>query len=108
MGIPMEYVQIFERFIAVPFGLLLTIYIGPVVLSGTLMIISSIRIRLSDSGGQMFRWSEISRCEDDGKHIALGGIRNNKKWEKRFIRSMVADDTEQLVQRVQYDIQRSN
>lgn len=108
IGIPMEYVQIFERFVGAPFGLLLTIYIGPVVLSGTLMIISSKGIRFSDSGGQMFRWSEISRCEDNGKHIVLGGIRNNRKWEKRFIRSMVAGNIEQLVQRINYDLQRSN
>ena len=108
IGIPMEYVQIFERFVGAPFGLLLTIYIGPVVLSGTLMIISSKGIRFSDSGGQMFRWSEISRCEDCGKHIVLGGIRNNKKWEKRFIRSMVAGNVEQLVQRINCDLQGSN
>jgi len=108
MGIPMEYVQIFERFVGAPLGLLLTIYIGPVLLSGTLMIISSTGIRFSDSGGQMFRWRETSRCEDNGKHIVLGGTRNNKKWEKRFIRSMVAGNIEQLVQRIQYDIQRSN
>lgn len=108
IGIPMNVVQIFERFVGAPFGLLLTIYIGPVVLSGTLMIISSNGIRFSDSGGQMFRWSEITRCDDNGKHIVIGGIRNNKKWEKRFIRSMVAGNIEQLVQRIKYDLQRSN
>lgn len=107
LGIPNEYWQIFERFIGAPFGLVATIYFGPVVLSGTLMIISSTGVRFSDSGGQMFRWREISRCEDNGRHIVLGGIRNNKKWEKRFIRSMVAGNIEQLVQRIQYDIQRS-
>lgn len=108
MGIPMEYVQIFERFVGAPIGFWMTIYMGPVVLSGTLMIISPTGIRFSDSGGQLFKWSEISRCEDDGKHIVLCGIRNDKKWKKRFIRSMVAGNIEQLVQRVQCDIQRSN
>lgn len=108
MGIPEKYWQIFQRFVGAPFGLWLTIHMGPVVLSGTLMIISSTGIRFSDSGGQMFRWREISWCEDNGKHIVLCGIRNDKKWEKRFIRSMVAGNIEQLVQRIQYDIQRSN
>lgn len=106
MGIPMEYVQVFERFVGAPFGLWITIYMGPIILSGTLMIISATGIRFSDSGGQMFGWREISRCEDNGKHIILGGIRDGKKWEKRFIRSMVAGNVEELVQRLQYGIQR--
>ena len=107
LGISNEYWQIFERFIGAPFGLWMTIDIGPIILSGTLMIISATGIRFSDSGGQMFRWQEISRCEVKGKLILLGGIRNGKKWEKRFIRSMVAGNVEELVQRAQYDIQRS-
>ncbi len=108
MGIPKEYVQIFERFVGAPFGLWITIYMGPIMLSGTLMIISAAGIRFSDSGGRMFKWREISRCEDSGKHIILGGIRDGKKWEKRFIRSMVACNVEELVQRLQYDIQREH
>lgn len=104
MGIPNEFWQIFERFIGAPFGLWMTIYIGPVVLSGTLMIISSTGIRFSDSGGKMFRWEEISQCEDNGQHIILRGIRNDKKWERRFIRSMVAGNVEELVLRIQATI----
>lgn len=108
MGIPMEYVQIFQRFVGAPFGLWITIYVGPIMLSGTLMIIGAAGIRFPDSGGQIFRWAEISRCDDNGAHIILGGIRNGKKWEKRFLRSMVAFDVNALVQYLQHNIHQGH
>jgi hypothetical protein len=108
MHIPMEYVQTFERFIGAPFGLLFAIYVGPIILSGTLMIIGAAGVRFPDSGGQMFGWAEISRCEDNKTHIILGGIRNGKKWEKRFIRSMVACDAKELVRQLHDNIQHEH
>ena len=106
MYIPNEYWQIFQRFIGAPFGLLLTIHMGRIMLSGTLMIIGAAGVRFPDSGGQMIEWAEISRCDDNGTHIILGGIRNGKEWEKRLIRSMVACDAKGLVQRIQDNIQQ--
>lgn len=108
MDIPMEYMQIFERFVGVPFGLWMTIETGSIMLSGTLMIIGAAGIRFPDSGGQMFRWADISRCEDNGTYIVLGGIRNGKKWEKRFIQGMIACDAKKLVQHLQRNIQQEH
>jgi hypothetical protein len=107
LGIPNEYWQIFQRFIGAPFSLLLVVYMGLVVLTGTLMIISPKGIRFSDSGGQMYRWSEVTHCEESDQHIKLRGVRNGKKWEKRLLRSMIDENVENLVQRIRQNIQLS-
>lgn len=97
LGIDELYWQIFMRFIGFPFGLWLTIYMGTILFSGTLMILSPSGIRFTDTGGRMFRWEEVSHCTGNGKHIVLSGLCKGKRWEKRILRSMIDSDVDVLI-----------